>query len=217
MRIPRIVRRLLASLYQHQVQYIELRPLGDGRLDIEDVAAEHRGIECVPIESAEALQPFVDEFPTTLRDSVADLQERLAGGCIAFLVRRPRDVGDGMEVVGYNLSERGVFSAVGRRGRISPDLLFGHWGEILPQYRGQRLHLLMRAAREDYCRRNGIRATCGAIARDNQPSIRATARAGSQIVGVVRRISILRGLIVWETPWTRIERALGAREPRQEG
>src|SRR5262245_41352023 len=106
------------------------------------------------------------------------------------------------------LFERGIFSALGRKGRIASDILFTHYEEILPEYHGQRLADVMRRALEVYCRAQRVTKRCSVVSPTNQPSLRSSLRSGYTIAGTVARVSILRGLFTWETPWESIEKVL---------
>ena len=91
------------------------------------------------MESAAALQEVAREIPATMRDSADQLKTRLDRGCLVILVRRPHPSGRGHEVIGYGIYEPGVFSALGRKGKVSPDGLFNHYMAVVSQYRGQRV------------------------------------------------------------------------------
>ncbi|MEW6298983.1 MAG: hypothetical protein AB1671_14810 [Thermodesulfobacteriota bacterium] len=210
----RLARDLLTSVYHYQMQYITSRRLDrDVVDDLANQTRERLKIECLVVESTEAFQAVKDEIPSSMRDSVDDLNRRLAQGCIITLARKPKDEGGGKEVIGYSIAERGVFSALGRRGKVSPDVLFGHYVEILPQYRGQRIHILITTARDTHCLKYGLKKNCGVISPQNYPSLRSSRRRGSRIVGIVQRVSVLRGLFVWETPWERIQETVDGGEP----
>ena len=53
---------------------------------------------------------------------------------------------------------------------------------------------------------------CGVVATQNRASLRALERAGHAIVGEVTRISFGLGVLIWHTPWHRIEYALRSRD-----
>lgn len=119
------------------------------------MAAESLGLTCTTVESADALQAGGYELAPSFRDSLARLQDRLRRGCVVFLVHRPRAGGAGQEVIGYSLSERGIFSALGRRERVSLNILFNYM-EVLPQYRGLRVTGLFWRAEWEYCWVHGV-------------------------------------------------------------
>ena len=211
-----LARTGLASLYSRQVQYITLKRLDRPEATISgNGTAEEGETECLVVESPEALQALAQEIPSSFRDSVDALKMRLAQGCVMFLARRPSKDGSGKEVVGYDLSERGIFSALGRGKTLSADVVFGHHIEVLPAYRGERIVNLIAATRNEYFRQQGVRIQCGVISPQNHAALRYSHRRGSKIVGTVQRISFLRGLFVWETPWEKIERALGVLDKQE--
>lgn len=212
--IYQIAYKLLASLYHRQTQYILLKMISPQfAAEPDTVAAESLGLTCTTVESADALQAGGYELAPSFRDSVARLQDRLRHGCVVFLAHRPRAGGAGQEVIGYSLSERGVFSALGRREKISPNILFNHYMEVLPQYRGLRVTGLLWRAEWEYCRVHGMTKRYTVVLPANVPAMRSSLRVGLLIVGTVTRVSAFRGLWVWETPWERIEQALSAEEP----
>ena len=212
------VRAAVAPVYSPLMQYITVK-----RLDLPTPGAELPPVDtrtkCLVVDTVDALRAVASEIPTTFRDSVEELRRRVAMGCVVCLARRRRTDGAGYEVIGYELAERGVFSALGRRKAVAADVVFSHWAEVLPAYRGRRIHGLLFAARDAYFRPRGGAIVVGVCARWNRASLRALRRDGAVVVGRVRAISVLRRMIVWETPWHRIERALdvgrrrgGARE-----
>jgi len=109
-----VARALATSLYSRERQYITLK-----RLDTRDRAVAStatppdRATECLVVDSPEALRAVAAEIPPSFRESVGDLSRRIARGCVVCLARRPRPDGHGQEVVGYEIAERGVFSALG--------------------------------------------------------------------------------------------------------
>lgn len=172
------------------------------------MAAREMKTECLVVDSPAALAAVAQEFPASFRDSVETLTQRVAQGCVVVLARRPRTEGRGKKVIGYNISERGVFLALGRRGTLSPEVVFSHYWEVLPACRGQRIANLLAATWDKYFRQRGVTVCCAVIALENVASLRASLRQESKVVGTVQRLSLLRGVLVWETPWPQIERAI---------
>jgi GNAT superfamily N-acetyltransferase len=164
--------------------------------------------ECLMVDSVEALQAVGWEIPESFRDSGMELGKRVRRGCVVCLARRLRTDGPGNEVIGYEISERGVFSALGRRIIVADDVVFSHYAEVLPEYRGQRIHGLMFATRDAYFRERGGRVVAGVCLPDNAASLHALRRDGAFIAGIVERISLLRGRFVWDTPIAHIDTAL---------
>jgi L-amino acid N-acyltransferase YncA len=207
--------KLLTSLYHREAQYILLKRVASQEASR---PGPREGSEtettCLLVESVEALQEVAREIPTTMRDSVDQLKQRVAQGCIVTLARRPQKAAAGQQVIGYGIYERGVFSALGRQGTVSSDLLFNHYIEVLPEYRGQRIADVMRRAIDVYCRAQRLTKRCTVVSPSNESSLRSDLRFGYTIVGTVARVSLLQGLFVWETSWESIAAALRQEEPR---
>jgi hypothetical protein len=127
---------------------------------------------------------------------------------VVFLARCVRDDGAGHEIVGYEISERGVFSALGRRDRVPGDVVFSHYAEVLPAHRGRRIHGLLFATRDRYFRARGGRLVVGVCHPQNRASLKALRRDGAAIVGAVECVSLFRMLTVRRTPREGIEDAL---------
>ena len=201
------LRAAAAAVYCRQVQYITVK-----RLDLPGPArhspATDHETTCVIADSEDAVEALASEIPATFRDSVDELRRRVAVGCVACFARRKRSDGAGHEVVGYELAQRGIFSALGRRNFAGHDVVFSHWAEVLPEHRGRRIHGLLFASRDAYFRARGATMVVGVCAAKNQASLRALRRDGAVVVGRVKQIALLGRLIVWETPWPRIAHAL---------
>lgn len=205
--LRQIARKLVAPIYQRESQYIVIRNFQEpSSMDLLNGWQDSSMTEGVIIESPEALREVQGEFEDAVL--VDSLQARLAQGCVVFVARRPRKTGSGKVVVGYFICQRGMFSALGRQQKVSPDLLFGHHTEVLPSYRGQRIYQQLRATAFEYCRTHGLKTYCGVTTTYNRSSIQAKARTGETIVGTVDRVAVLGGLFVWETPWEKIEAAI---------
>lgn len=213
-RVARLVRYLASvlpsALYWRQQQYITVK-----RLDrlLPAAASTPSDIECLMVDSVAALQIVGWEIPESFRDSVMELGKRVNRGCVVCLARRRRDDGEGHEVVGYEIAERGVFSAMGRRIAAADDVVFSHYAEVLLEYRGRRIHGLMFATRDAYFRRRGGRVVCGVCLPHNHASLAALRRDGAVVVGTVEQVSLFRGRFVWNTPAERVHAVLSASAP----
>jgi hypothetical protein len=126
-----------------------------------------------------------------------------------FLLRRAKQDGAGHEILVYSVAEVGGFSSVGICGKLPKDILFVHYSEVSAKYRGQRIAQLLTKARNEYCRNHGIKKSCTTHTPGNISSERAFRKAGSGLLCHAVRLSFFRGLIVWHTPWKKIERAIG--------
>jgi hypothetical protein len=204
-----LVRAVTASLCSCQRHYITVKRLDEAdATGVPTWMAADRETECLVLDSPKALRALAPEIPAGFRDSVGALHTRLAHGCVVCVARRPRKDGAGKEVVGYEIAERGVFAALGRRTPLSRDVVLSHHAEVLPAYRGQHIHRLLGATRDAYFRRRAGRIVCRVVAADDRASLQALGRAGHTVVGTVTRITALRGLVLWQTPMERIERVL---------
>ncbi|MGE0682847.1 MAG: hypothetical protein AB7P69_18335, partial [Candidatus Binatia bacterium] len=154
-----------------------------------------------------------DTIPITIRFSVDSLQKKVHEGAVVILVRWPKEKDSSQAVVGYGIYQQGVFPFLRRAGNVSPNLLFCHYVEVLPEYRGQRIHDIITKAADAYGWKKGAKRNCSTIALQNRASIVSTLRVGSTIVGKVERVSIFKGLWWWETAWEEIEAALQNNRP----
>jgi hypothetical protein len=191
---------LVTSIYQSDTQYITgcvPRALAREQLDI----------DCLVFESVRQLEEIEPELPSEM--PVDKLKARLAEGCIVFLPYRSTGAGS-KEFVGFSIRERGIFSALGRKIPLSSTILFGHYLEVFPRYRGQRLAQEIRLFGEIYCHRNGLTKLCTVISAKNRASLQSHKHARSRMLGAVRKISLLRGLYIWETPAEDIKRAIAS-------
>jgi hypothetical protein len=202
--------KLLAPIYRREAQHIIMR--SEREAAGSDPTPGRAEIECVVIESLGALER--EEKDIHFAGVFQKLSGRLKEGCVVFLAYRRGSAG-AREMMGYSICQRGVFSALGRRWGISPDILFVHYEEIFPAYRGQRMQQVLSRARGRYCQSQGVKWRCAVISVHNRPSLTASLRNGFVITGIVERRAFLGGLYVWETPWERIEAAL--QEPTVSG
>lgn len=212
---PRVVRArgVLANLaraaatlaFSRQRQYITLKFLEQAPPPA-DSAGQDR-TECFVVDSLAAFEAIARDIGTSFRDSAADLKTRLLNGCVLSVARRRRPDGR-LEVVGYEIAERGIFSALGRRMPVADDVIFSHYVEVLPACRGQRIHRLLFSTRDAYFRQRGGRVVCGVCEPQNHASLQALRRDGALIVGVVERIAVLRVFVMSYTPFDRIAHLL---------
>jgi len=135
--------KLAASVYSRQVQYITVQPIAADAVLAKLTTADGL-IEGLVLDSVGALRALASQYPATVfRDAVDELGSRIAGGCVVSLARVVSPIGAG-ETVGYELAERGVFSALGRRRIVGNEIVFSHWAEVSPPWRGQRVHAIGR-------------------------------------------------------------------------
>jgi hypothetical protein len=204
-----VTRSLASSLCDYQIQEVRGRVIWDQDPPPSDgVRRSHLATQCVIIETAEELQRYASEFRLPFRDSVESLERRVEQGCVLILVRRVLEAGCGHEIVGYSIMERGGFSAAGIKGRLPQNTVFVHHTEVAVKYRGQRIAETISRARNEYCRANGIKKSFNAHTPSNSTSKRAFRKFGSRVLCYAVRVSLLRGLVRWSTPWKRIERAI---------
>jgi GNAT superfamily N-acetyltransferase len=202
-------RRLKNAIYEYEIQEVRGRVIHpDERFPSARGNSNSVTSQCTVVESAEELQRYVNEFRSPFRDSLDALKRRLDEGCALFLARRTNKADGGDEVVGYSIAEIGGFSVVGIKRKIPKDILFVHYTEVANKHRGQRIAQVLTSARNEYCRRRGIKKSCTAHTTGNLPSERAFRKFGSRVLCYSVRISLFKGFIVWHTPWRKIERAL---------
>jgi hypothetical protein len=199
-------RALATSVYSRQVQYITVQPIAS-EAALTTLTTAGGSIEGLVLDSVDALRALARQYPAAVfRDAAEELGKRIAAGCVVSLARRVSPDGAG-EIVGYELAEPGVFSALGRRRTVGKEIVFSHWAEVSPPWRGQRVHALLFATRDAYFAQRGGKLVCGVVAPRNRASLQALRRARSVIVGTVKRFALF-GAVVWETPWDRIEHAV---------
>jgi L-amino acid N-acyltransferase YncA len=201
------VRRLLSAVLHRQKLYIVARSV---EVDAPKTQRHRPGpssIQCEVLESASDVYALEAEMPNSFRDSVARLARRLDDGCIVFVLRSGASSKQ-TSIVGYSLCQRGVFSAFGHIREVSSDILFGHYLEFLPEYRGRGLKRALDETRVEYCRSHGLKTICGVISAHNIASLKTSLSTGFRVAGILRKVSVIRGLAVWQTPWKIVEKAL---------
>ena len=204
-----VARRVLRAVLRWQKLHIVVR-----NVDVADpeTPSKHESgeftIQCDVLETPSALLALEGEFPQSFRDSVGRLERRLHNGCVLFVLRVGNTSDKGKRIAGYSICQPGIFSAFGAVQRISSDILFSHYFEFLPEYRGRGLKTVLEEKRTEYCRMHRLRSICGVIASHNIASLKTSSRAGFKVVGAMRQVSILKGLVVWRTSWKTVEKAL---------
>jgi hypothetical protein len=213
-----VSRFLMSSVCDYQIQEVRGRIIAD-----QDPVVARReneiklAIECSIVEAGDALEPFAAEFSLPFRDSFDALKQRLDQGCALILARHAQQNGAGNEVVAYSIVERGGFSAAGIKGKIAKSILFIHHTEVAHKYRGQRIAQVLTGVMKEYCRNRGIIISCTAHTTGNIPSERAFRRFdSSRLLCHAVHLSFFRGLLVWHTPWSKIERAIASLDSRLE-
>ncbi|MGH7793869.1 MAG: hypothetical protein ACREQ2_03045 [Candidatus Binatia bacterium] len=199
-------RRIRRFLIERQKLFIVVR-------DISPVVfsqPENPTIQCSVFETVDALMTLRGEFSGFSRDSIADLKQRIKQGCVVFVFQKFDPGGQGSRSIAYSISQPGVFSAFGATRKISNDVLFGHYFEILPEYRGRGLKAHLDSLREHYCRLHGLRKICGVVPSHHSVSLKANVKSGFRLAGNVTRIVILKRFVVWQTAWKTIEKVLNA-------
>jgi GNAT superfamily N-acetyltransferase len=207
-------RTLLATLarvastlvFSRQRQYITLKFLDQEVAPVAGPTSDGE-TECLVVDSVAGFEGIAKDIGTSFRDSAADLRTRLLNGCVLSIARRRRRDGR-RQVVGYEIAERGIFSALGRRIPVADDVIFSHYVEVMPACRGQRIHRLLFSTRDAYFKQRGGRVVCGVCEPQNHASLQALRRDGALIVGVVERIAVLRVFVMSYTPFDRIAHLL---------
>jgi GNAT superfamily N-acetyltransferase len=201
-----LTRAISTRVFAHQWQYITLKVLQEEPGSVSGPGADGP-TECLVIDCLAAFDAVAREIGKSFRDSVVDLRARVVSGCVLSMARRRRHDGR-FEVIGYEIAERGIFSALGRRMPVADDVIFSHYVEVLPAFRGQRIHRLLFSTRDAYFRQRGGRVVCGVCEPHNRASLQALHRDGAIIVGVVERITVLRVFVMAYTPFDRIAHLL---------
>lgn len=204
------VRTAISPFYQREVRHVVARKIPPQLPYAAEVRGKARAEgECVTVDSLEALRLIEKDIPSSMTYSLADLRTYITQGCVIFFVFALPTKERARAFAGYGIYQRGVITILGRKKKSPFDLLFGIFREMLPAYRGQRYSDILRETREEYCHLHGVKFLGGTIAPDNRPSLKSSlVQGGYQIVGTAERVSFLRGLLVWETPWEQIEATL---------
>jgi len=205
-----VLRELISAMYRRNVGHLimyRVDPHGAGSQAVDDTLPLR--IRHVVVESEAALMPFESELSHEIKYSVSQLRTALRTGSVLFLMRRPREDGTGHEVLGYSLHEPGVVVLFGRRYPVSPDILFLHYTEVLPDYRGLHIALHIAEVVAAYSRAAGITRWCSWIGTTNLSALKARERIGWTDVGRIRQIRLLGGLVTRQTSWQEVEDSLG--------
>jgi L-amino acid N-acyltransferase YncA len=201
-------RRIRCFFIERQKLFVVVRDISPANSEIASSQPDAPAIQCSVLTDVEALAALEGEFSGFSRDSIADLKQRIEQGCILFMFRKLDPAARKSRIVAYSISQRGVFSAFGTVRKISNDILFGHYFEILSEYRGRGLKPHLDGKREHYCRLHGLTKICGVVAPHNIASLKANVKSGFRVVGNVTRITILKRFVFWQTAWKTIEKAL---------
>src|SRR4051812_11450437 len=161
-----IARAWLRRVVVHEVRVLIAAPVSSVP------PTEESDSECVIIESVRELEALRHEIPTAFYPKLRRAVER------SFIVGvRQSAVGaPGKQIIAYRICERGVFVAPGLRKPISPDFMFVHYAEVLPQYRGKRVATKLKAYLHRYAQARNIRWVCGAVTITNSASMAAHLR-----------------------------------------
>jgi len=166
--------------------------------------------ECVIIETLGELESIAHEIPQPF--SYSKLRKAVEEGSFLVCVRRQLPGGAGKQVVGYRTCERAAFRSPGIRKRISPQFVFIHYAEVLPEHRGKRIAGQLREYVHQYARRRGVRWTCGVVSATNPASLAAHLRAQEgakpRIAGRIDVLYFFGGRLAIATPWWPIKKAL---------
>jgi len=205
-----VLRKFVSAIYRrdagHLIMY-RVDPHGADSRAVDDTLPLR--IRHVVVRSEAALLPFESELSPEIKYSVSQLRAALRTGSVLFLMRRPRENGAGHEVLGYSLHERGVVVLFGRRYPVSPDILFLHYTEVLPAYRGLRIAFHIAEVVAAYSRAAGMSRWCSWIGTTNLAALKARERIGWTVVGRIRQVRLLGGLLTLQTSWQEVEDSLG--------
>ncbi len=206
MRFLDIVRRIRARIVTHSREHVIVARVQPGN-PADTGPVDDRGTQCSTVESLAQFDALAADFAAFRLDKPRSWLEE--GGFIVVA----RRVSDGGRVLGYRLCKRGIFrSSLGPSGRISPDFLFVHFAEVLPEYRGQRVAEALRIGSHRIARQRHIAWSCGGVSDGNSASLSAHLRprsgAAPRIVATIHRLSFFGERFSVTTPWRCVARAL---------
>lgn len=202
--IRRLLRKIRRLLIDRRNVYVMARDIGPV-----DQPGDPN-LQCSVLDNPDALAAIRDEFLGFSRDSVADLQRRIDQGCLVFVFRKLEAGERKGRIIAYSICQRGIFSGLGVVQKISDEILFGHYFEILPECRARGLKTQLDIKRDQYCRVHGLKKICSVVNADNNASLKANLKSGFKVVGNVTRVVVLKRLVIWRTPRRTIERSLRA-------
>lgn len=201
-----VLRKSIAGIYCRSAALLliyQVEPNGPGS-QAADAALPLR-MRHVVLQDQAALKQFEPEIPPFANYSHSQLRAALRSGSVLFLMRQPLEDGTGHRILGYSLHERGVVSLFGNRYRAGADTLFLHYTEVLPAYRGLRIAFHIAEVVAAYSRAAAITRWCTWIGTSNRAALNARKRIGWVVVGQVRQIKILGGLITLQTSKKEVE------------
>jgi len=201
-----VLRNSIAIIYCRNTAHLRTyRVEPDGPASQVVDAALPLGMHHVVVHDQAGLKPFESELSPSIKYSCGQLRAALRSGSVLFLMRQPLEDGTGQRVLGYSLHERGVVELFGVRYRASADMLFLHYTEVLPAYRGLRIAFHIAEVVAAYSRGAAITRWCTWIGTSNRAALNARKRIGWIVVGQVRQIKILGGLMTLQTSRKEVE------------
>ena len=203
--VNRLVKKIIAPIYRHEVGYITLTDEF-----VNPIYKDNRETEGIVIKTPESLKVWENEIINLI--PIRELKKHLADeiGNIVIFATRPNSSGSERKVVAYRKIQQGGFSyRWGIKGKLSSDILFISNTEVLPEYRGQRISRMLMDATQDYCRQNRIGKYIGVIGSHNQPSITHALRwKGTKIIGKIELFSLFSGLYMRVTSWDKVKKII---------
>jgi len=201
-----VLRKSVAAFYRRTVGHLvvyRVDPRGADSRTVDDTLPLQMGH--VVVQDVATLKRFESELSRAIKYSRGQLRAALRAGSVLFLMRQPREDGAGHEILGYSLHERGTLELFGCRHPVGADMLFLHYTEVLPAYRGRQIAFHIAEVVAAYSRSVGITRWCTWIGATNHAALKARERIGWIVVGQIRQIRILGGLVTLQTPWQEIE------------
>jgi ribosomal protein S18 acetylase RimI-like enzyme len=203
-----LFRKLAKSVWHREAVFIRGRIIDDQTSAGGNEPIGVSPVECMTLQFPSDIDAIKHELPASFRDSPGRLKERLQEGCIVILAFTRRKEPHGHEILGYLIAEKGVVSALGRKRKVAPDVLYGHYIEVLPEYRQTGIANVLNRNMEEYARRNGLRKYYSVVSTKNRIAARILRTKSRENLGKVERVTILGGIYMWETPGEEIERIL---------
>ena len=181
--VTRFVKKMLSPVYRHEVGHVTLR---DRESFSFDRYLDDKHTEGVVIGSEQELKAWKDHIPELIpfKKLLRHLLENQHN--LVILATRPTSNGKSRDVIGFRYAERGIFYFQGFKKQLSEDVLFIWHTEVLPAFRGQYVNRVMMDATHDYCLKNEIQKTIGAISLHNTPSMKHHVRwKGGDLIGKI--------------------------------
>ena len=201
--IWRIVHKIIAPIYWHEVGYVTFNCLMNHKY------TDNKGTECIILKTPESLQDWKDRIPPLV--PFQKLEGHLADDPESFVIlaMRPDSSGSGKKVIGYRMCQPNVFVFPGIKEKLPLNSLFTIHTEVFPEYQRQKVNQVMTTTTHEFCRQKGLTKILGVILAHNQPSIETLKQVkGARIIARFESLSLFFGLYRFSTPLDEIKKAI---------